>query len=192
MSPTTAGPGRSGSKTPPRPRPTTRAWLATPTPSISQAIDNVGNTEAFHATADTQTTVTLGSSAPVVTTSGNTGQTFTLGGSAVAVDSGVTVTSSDTDLTGATMTIANAQSGDTLNFTNQNGITRQLLRWRADLERQRHAGPIPGGLAVGHVLHDQHQHHHPDAVESSLTTTASPTPAIRQPRASTCRSPRRS
>ncbi len=90
---------------------------------ISQAIDNVGNTEAFHATADTQTTVTLGSSAPVVTTSGSTGQTFTLGGSAVAVDSAVTVTSSDTDITGASETITNYQSGDTLNFTNQNGIT---------------------------------------------------------------------
>ncbi len=61
--------------------------------------------------------------APVVTASGSTGQTFTLGGSAVAVDSGVTVTSSDTDITGASMTIANYQSGDALNFTPQNGIT---------------------------------------------------------------------
>ncbi len=61
--------------------------------------------------------------APVVSTSGNTGQTFTLGGSAVAVDSGVLVTSSDVDLTGASMTIADYQSGDTLNFTPQNGIT---------------------------------------------------------------------
>ena len=51
------------------------------------------------------------------------GQTYTLGGSAVTVDSGVTVTSYDTDITGATETIANYQSGDTLHFTNQNGIT---------------------------------------------------------------------
>ena len=60
--------------------------------------------------------------APVVTPSGTT-NTFTLGGSAVAVDAGVTVTSSDADLTGATVTITNYQTGDTLNFTNQNGIS---------------------------------------------------------------------
>ena len=43
----------------------------------------------------------------------------------MAVDSGVTVSSSDTDLTGATVTISagTLQSGDTLHFTNQNGIT---------------------------------------------------------------------
>ncbi len=60
--------------------------------------------------------------APVVTTSGSTGQTFAIGGAAVAVDSGVTVTSSDTDITGASMTITNYQSGDSLNFTNASGI----------------------------------------------------------------------
>ena len=43
---------------------------------------------------------------PTVTASGSTGQTFTLGGSAVAVDSGITVTSTDADITGATETIA--------------------------------------------------------------------------------------
>ena len=61
---------------------------------------------------------------PVVTPSGTT-NTFTVGGSAVAVDSGVTVSSSDTDLTGATVTISSGtlQSGDTLHFTNQNGIS---------------------------------------------------------------------
>ncbi len=53
----------------------------------------------------------------------NAFSTFTLGGSAVAVDSGVTVTSYDTDITGATETITDYQSGDTLNFTNQNGIS---------------------------------------------------------------------
>ena len=60
---------------------------------------------------------------PSVTTSGSTGQTFTLGGTAKAVDSGVTVTSSDADITGASETITNYQSGDALNFTNQSGIT---------------------------------------------------------------------
>ena len=86
---------------------------------------------------------------------------YTAGGSPVAVDSGVTVSSYDTDLTGATVTISagTLQSGDTLNFTNQKRHQRQLRRRRADLDRQRYAGPIPSGLAVGHVLVDQHQHH---------------------------------
>ena len=91
-----------------------------------------------------------------MTTSGSTGQTFTLGGTAKAVDSGVTVTSSDTDMTGATETITNFQAGDTLNFTNTDRHHRQLRQWRADLDRQRHAEPIHDGLAVGHVLHHQH------------------------------------
>ncbi len=60
---------------------------------------------------------------PVVSTSGSTGQTYTLGGSAVAVDSGISVTSSDTDITGASMTITNYQSGDALNYTPSGGIT---------------------------------------------------------------------
>ena len=34
---------------------------------------------------------------------------------------------------------------------------RQLRRWRADLERQRHAGQLPDRLAVGHLLVDQHE-----------------------------------
>ena len=60
-----------------------------------------------------------------MTTSGNTGQTFTLGGSAVAVDSGVVVSSTHTDITGASMQITPGtyQTGDALNFTNQNGIS---------------------------------------------------------------------
>ena len=61
---------------------------------------------------------------PTVTASG-TINTFTVSGAAVAVDSGVTVSSCDADLTGATVTISSGtlQSGDVLNFTNQNGIT---------------------------------------------------------------------
>jgi hypothetical protein len=62
--------------------------------------------------------------APVVTPSG-TINTFTIGGGAVAVDAGVTVSSTDADLSGATVTISagTLQSGDTLHFTNQNGIS---------------------------------------------------------------------
>jgi len=62
--------------------------------------------------------------APVVTPSG-TINTFTLGGGAVAVDAGLAVSSFDTDLTGATVTISagTLKAGDTLLFTNQNGIS---------------------------------------------------------------------
>ena len=62
--------------------------------------------------------------APTVTKSGNTAS-YHVGGSAVDVDSGITVTSSDSDLTGATMTISSGtlQSGDTLSFTNTSAIT---------------------------------------------------------------------
>ena len=66
--------------------------------------------------------VTPGTAPPVVTSSGGNGQTFVLGESAVKVDPGVTVTSSDADLTGASMAIANYRSGDALHFTSQNGI----------------------------------------------------------------------
>ena len=61
-------------------------------------------------------------SPPVVTPSGLTAG-YTAGGPAGAVDPGVTVTSSDADITGASMTINNYQSGDLLNFTPIDGIT---------------------------------------------------------------------
>jgi hypothetical protein len=82
------------------------------------AADNTIDSSAASETVD----VTL--AAPVVTPSGTT-HSFTFGGSQVAVDSGVKVTSSDTDLTGASVTISSGtvQSGDSLIFTNQNGIT---------------------------------------------------------------------
>ncbi len=56
----------------------------------------------------------------IVTPSG-AANAFTVGGSPVAVDSGVTITSTDSDLTGATITIASPQSGDLLSFTSPTG-----------------------------------------------------------------------
>ncbi len=51
--------------------------------------------------------------------------TYTAGGSAVDVDPEITVSSSDADLTGATIAISSGtlQSGDSLSFTSQNNIT---------------------------------------------------------------------
>ena len=114
------------------------SWTVTQTVSLNagDSIQIVANPE-YHAVADD----TLGTiphpiylaasvspaasspAPPVVTTSGSTGQTFTLGGSAVAVDSGISVTSSDTDITGASETITNYQSGDSLIYTPIDGIT---------------------------------------------------------------------
>ncbi|HTU24002.1 MAG TPA: hypothetical protein VMF30_01315, partial [Pirellulales bacterium] len=61
---------------------------------------------------------------PVVTPSGTT-SSYNLGKSPVAVDSGLSVSSTETDLTGATLTIAmnTLAVDDLLNFTAQNGIT---------------------------------------------------------------------
>ncbi len=91
------------------------------TASLIATAANAGN-EAFRGIAFAPTAIAT-ISPPVVSTSGSTGQTYTLGGSAVAVDSGISVTSSDTDITGASETIANYQSGDALNYTPIDGIT---------------------------------------------------------------------
>ncbi len=66
--------------------------------------------------------VNVAADSTLITPSGVT-NTFTLGGSAVAVDPGVTLSSSDPDLTGTTVTITNYVPGDALNFTNQSGIS---------------------------------------------------------------------
>ena len=95
--------------------------LNTATRTIDVVADDSAASPSTSNTAVDSVVVAI--AAPVVTASGGTGQTFTVGGAAVAVDSGVTVSSYDTDLTGATETITNTHSGDTLNFTSQNGIT---------------------------------------------------------------------
>jgi ribosomal protein S11 len=60
--------------------------------------------------------------APPTVTAGAT-VTFVVGGSPVALDSGLTVSTSSSTVTGATVSIASGAGADTLNFTNQNGIT---------------------------------------------------------------------
>ncbi len=62
--------------------------------------------------------------APVLSGAGNT-TTYTAGGAAVAIDNSLAVSDPDNlDLASSTVTISgNFQSGDQLNFTNQNGIS---------------------------------------------------------------------
>ena len=69
-------------------------------------------------------TVDVSYAPPYVGTS-ESPNTFGIGGSPVVVDSELTVYSEDTDLTGATVTISpdTLQPQDTLNFTDQNGIS---------------------------------------------------------------------
>jgi uncharacterized repeat protein (TIGR01451 family) len=90
--------------------------------------------------------------APVVTTSGTT-DTFGLGGSSVPVDSGVTVASTDADLTGATLTIApgTLQTGDTLHFTNADGITGRYDATRGVLTLSGTATPAQYQTALQSV-----------------------------------------
>ena len=66
--------------------------------------------------------ITAVNDAPVVTAGATVG--FTEQGSAVVLDSGLTLSDADnTTLAGATVSIGGFLAGDTLNFTNQNGIT---------------------------------------------------------------------
>ncbi len=59
---------------------------------------------------------------PPTVTAGAT-VTFVVGGSPVALDSGLMVSASTSTVTGATVSIAGGASADTLNFISQNGIT---------------------------------------------------------------------
>ncbi|HEX4147156.1 MAG TPA: choice-of-anchor Q domain-containing protein, partial [Pirellulales bacterium] len=101
-------------------------FSTTSTSTTTRAISIVATDNSLSSTAAAESVkVALATpAAPVVTPSGTT-NTFTVGGAAVAVDAGVTVTFSGADLTGATVTISTGtlQTGDTLHFTNQNGIT---------------------------------------------------------------------
>ncbi len=92
-------------------------------------LNNSGTGYTLHVTQSglasaTTNAFNVTSAAPVVTPSGAI-NTWTVGGAAVAIDAGVTVTASDSDLSGGSLTISSGtlQSGDTLHFTNQNGIT---------------------------------------------------------------------
>ena len=84
-----------------------------------------GGNFSYSFPAYSMTVLDIPASAPFITVapSGST-NTFTIGSSAVAVDSGVTVSSNIADLTGAIVTISTGYSnGDLLHFTSQNGIT---------------------------------------------------------------------
>jgi hypothetical protein len=126
-------------------------------------LNQAGTGYTLHATASGLSTATTSSfnvvaPAPAVTASGAI-NLFRDSGAAVAVDAALMVSSSDSTLSGATVTISSGtlQSGDTLNFTNQNGITGSYTGGVLTLS----GSSISDRLAIGHVLHNQQQHHHP-------------------------------
>ena len=80
------------------------------------------STMGFPLNASVTAVTYLDASSPTVTAGGTA--TYDGGGSAAVLDSGLSVTdSSATTLTGATVSISGFVSGDTLNFTGQNGIS---------------------------------------------------------------------
>ena len=78
------------------------------------------DTAPVYLTANFSTTSSV--AAPTVATSGSTGQHYSTSGSPVTVDSGLTVSSSNTAITGASMQITNFQSGDTLHYSTTDGV----------------------------------------------------------------------
>ncbi len=89
----------------------------------SRTITWQANDGALNSTAATSTVnITAVDDAPVVTAGATVG--FTEQGSAVVLDAGLTLSDADnTTLASATVSIGGLFAGDTLNFTNQNGIT---------------------------------------------------------------------
>ena len=89
----------------------------------SRTITWTANDGALDSTAATSTVnITAVNDAPVVTAGATVG--FTEQGSAVVLDSGLTLSDADnTTLTSAAVSIGGFVAGDTLSFTNQNGIS---------------------------------------------------------------------
>ena len=101
--------------------------------------------------------VTAVNDRPVVTAGATVG--FTEQGSAVVLDAGLTLSDADnTTLVGASVSIDGFVAGDTLNFTNQNGITGSYDSTRLTRpERYRLGGRLSGGAALDHLLLGQRQ-----------------------------------
>jgi hypothetical protein len=92
---------------------------------MTKTVESITLPDNKNVTVLAMTAVDVTDAAPLVTASNNAPSTFTVGGVAVPVDSRVSVSSSDADLTSATVAISagTLQPGDLLIFNNQNGIT---------------------------------------------------------------------
>jgi hypothetical protein len=92
---------------------------------------------------------------PTVTTSGSTGQTYHLGGSAATVDSGLGVSSTDPSgvISSAAMAISagTLQSGDSLNYSTVDGITGSYNSGTGTLSLSGSASPGDYAAALDSV-----------------------------------------
>ncbi|MGO8798633.1 MAG: hypothetical protein ACLQJL_06065 [Roseiarcus sp.] len=91
---------------------------------LTRTISWQATSGALTSTAVTSTVDVAGVDQPPVLSNGGNTATYTIGGAAQAVDAGLAVSDPDSlDLAGATVAISGGlQTGDTLNFTTQNGI----------------------------------------------------------------------
>ena len=122
--------------------------------TVSFQVDDGGAVDNLSNVATRTINLSTANDAPVVTTTaGNSA--YTEGAAAVAVDGGLTVSDEDdTNIESGVVRIsANFESGDTLTFTNQNGITRQLQHRhrRADADRHELGRQLPDGAALDHL-----------------------------------------
>ena len=92
---------------------------------------------------------------PILSASGAVSN-YVGGSSAVYVDNKLSVSSADVHLTGAVVTISagTLQSGDSLNFTNQNGITGSYLGGVLSLSGSATVAAYQTALRLHHVLID--------------------------------------
>ena len=91
---------------------------------LTRTISWQATSGALTSTAVTSTVDVTGVDQPPVLSNGGNTATYTIGGAAQAVDAGLAVSDPDSlDLAGATVSISGGlHTGDTLNFTTQNGI----------------------------------------------------------------------
>ena len=98
--------------------------FAKPTGTNTNTVVPSGSlTAPVYLAATVSTTSVTPGPAPSVAASGTINTFSTTALTPVAVDSGLMISSGETDTTGASETITNVQTGDTLHFTNQDGIT---------------------------------------------------------------------
>ena len=128
--------------------------------NASRTISWAANDGTANSIAATSTlNITAVDDAPVVTAGATVA--YAAAGAAVVLDSGLTLSDVDnTTLASATVSIGSGFfTGDTLNFTDQSGISGSYdsVRRCALADRQRLGGQLPDGAALDHLLLDQPQ-----------------------------------
>ena len=128
---------------------------------LTRTISWQATSGALTSTAVTSTVDVAGVDQPPVLSNGGNTATYTIGGAAQAVDAGLAVSDPDSlDLAGATVAISGGlQTGDTLNFTTQNGIagSYNAISGVLTLTGSATLAAYQAALEFGDVLHQQRQ-----------------------------------